>query len=143
MSSVPYDARRRGLLQQHTPLDLSANWDVPQVVKVRAVRSLVLSGDKDFTAHGMLFRRPVGVVEMVGTRVGNCPTTMLVVFTDHPDDGIGRFRLERGEALGVLLLPVSAFSGFMHVAGGSSVYVRLGGTGADNAVANDATMLNA
>lgn len=143
MSSSPSDARRRsGLLQHFTPLDLSTDWDMLQVVKAKSVRSLVLTGKRDYLAHGLTFRKPCGVIELVGSRTGHRATTLLAVFTHHPDDGtIPGFSLPQGDALGTMLLRVDAFAGFLQLVSGPSVYFRLGGTGEDNAIASDAAML--
>lgn len=143
MSSAPIDARRRGLLQQYVPLDLSTHWDVPQVVKAKSVRSLALGGTVDYVARGLTFEKPCGVIEIVGSRAGHCATTLLMVFSRHGGDGIPRFTLDRGEALGTMVLPIEAFAGFLQLVSSPTLHFRLGGTGEANAVASDVTMLQA
>ena len=135
------DTCRRDLLQQYVPLDLSADWKTPQVIKAKSVRSLVLGGMVDHFAHGLRFNRPCGVIEIAGARTDHCATGLLMVFSKYPSEDIPGFLLRQGEALGIILHPAESFAGCLHIANSPSLYFRLGGTGEDNAVANDITLL--
>lgn len=141
MASPSFDARRRGLLQQFVPLDLSTHWEVPQVVKAKSFRWLVLAGNSDFVAYDLSFRQPHGVIEITGTRAGNYATTLLAVFTSHRDEDVPRFVLGESHALGTLILSLEAFAGVVQMLGSPAVYIRLGGNGEHNAIASDLTLL--
>ena len=140
-SSASPDARRRALLQQHVPLDLSTNWAQPQVVRCKSIRTLALSGEADHVSHGFEFKRPLGVIELLGSRMGHCNTVLLAAFSDHPSEDIPGFSIRFGDAVGTLLLPASAFAAYLSIVNGPAVYLRIGGTGEHNAIASDAAML--
>lgn len=122
-------------------MDLSADWKTPQVIKAKSVRSLALGGTMDHFAHGLRFNRPCGVIEIAGARTGHCATGLLMVFSKHASEGIPGFLLREGDALGIMLHPAESFAGCLQIVSSPSLYFRLGGTGEDNAVATDITLL--
>jgi hypothetical protein len=141
MSYVSSDPRRRGLHQQFTPLDLSTDWSIPQVIRVKSMRTLALSGKCDFSVHGITFRNPMAIIQLVGSRKGACATILLVAFlSDHKEESCG-FSSDTGDALGTMVLPIEALSGVLHITSSPNVYFRMGGDGEHNAVANDPTIL--
>lgn len=141
MSTPPYEARRRGLMQQYMPLDLSTNWETPQVVRAKSVRSVALTGASTHSPYGLVLRNPFGIIELIGSRTGLYSTVMLAVFSPTIDETIPKFSIEGKTALGTMFLPVESFAGFLQIVSCSSVYFRMGGSGDDNAIANDSVML--
>lgn len=141
MTNPPIDARRRGLMQQYMPLDLSTNWEVPQVVRAKSVRTLVLSGSRDHETHGLLLRNPFGLIELIGSRSGLYSTIMLAVFGRHVGETGPKFAIQDNAALGIMYLPTESFAGFLQTVSGPAVYFRMGASGDANAIATDMIML--
>lgn len=128
-------------MQQYMPLDLSTNWEVPQVLRAKSVRTAVLSGTKDQVTHGLTLQNPLGLIELIGSRSGLYSTVMLAIFSLQVDKSIAKFSIQDKTALGTMFLPIESFAGFLQIVSSPAVYFRMGASGDDNAIANDALML--
>lgn len=128
-------------MQQYMPLDLSTNWEMPQVIRAKSIRTLVLSGTRDHETHGLLLRKPLGLIELIGSRSGLYSTIMLAVFGRHVGETPPKFAAQDGAALGIMHLPSESFAAFLQMVSGPSVYFRMGASGDANAIATDMIML--
>ncbi len=142
MGNYPQRTRQqKGLLQQFTPLDLSPSWERGEVIKVRGVRVIALSGHATYSDREYVIEQAVGCIEVIGNRVATRATVLLIGFTLAADIPPATFRMTEDEAIGTMTLPASCLSAYIMTANSPAAYFRMGGDGSLNALATDASSL--
>lgn len=142
MGNYPLRNRQqKGLLQQFTPLDLSPTWDDGEVIKVRGVRVITLSGHATYCDRDYALDQAVGCIEVIGNRVATRGTVLLIGFTLAATLPAPTFRMTDDEAIGTMTLPASCLSAYIMTANSPAAYFRMGGDGSLNALATDASSL--
>jgi hypothetical protein len=142
MGNYPQRTRQqKGLLQQFTPLDLSPTWDGGEVIKVRGVRVIALSGQATYSDRDYVLHQAVGCIEVIGNRVATRATVLLIGFSLAADLPAATFHMAEDEAIGTMTLPASCLSAYILMANSPAAYFRMGGDGSLNALATDASSL--
>ena len=142
MGHYPLRTRQqKGLLQQFTPLDLSPTWDDGEVIKVRGVRVIALSGHATYSDRDYVLEQAVGCIEVIGNRVATRGTVLLIGFTLATTLPPATFAMAEDEAVGTMTLPASCLSAYIMMANSPAAYFRMGGDGSHNALATDASSL--
>lgn len=142
MSELTNSTRKLGFDAAHIPIDLSTNWQVSVVLKVRSYRALALSGAKTFHLNGLEVPQATGFIELIGPRTGTTQTTLLVGFSDALNIPAATFALAGREAVGTLVLPGRYFAPWLEIAKAPNAHFRTGGDGQRNALASDAALLS-
>ena len=142
MGNYPLRTRQqKGLLQQFTPLDLSPTWDDGEVIKVRGVRVITLSGHATYSDRDYVLNQAVGCIEIIGNRVATRATVLLIGFTLAAELPAATFHIGEDEAVGTMTLPASCLGAYIMTANSPAAYFRMGGDGSLNALATDASSL--
>lgn len=127
-----------GYLTEH----LSWDWNPLSFMRAKTVRIVALSGKEDLNFHGMKIEKPLGVVELLGSRIGKLTTVMLAIFSSEEQDKKSTFFLTESLALGVMYFPPSMFSGVVQLTSAPAVYFRMGEDGSINSITNDGNFTN-
>lgn len=139
MNYARTDPRRRGLHQEFTALNLAYDWSTPNPFRAKTIRSVALSGLRDVNLYEIAMRKPVGVIELIGSRAGTVSTVMLVVFSNDEVGNIASFRIDRDYAVGTLSFPSSMFAGIVNLVSSTNVYFRICNDPECNAISTDAS----
>lgn len=134
-------SRPRGKTHPFAPVDLSTDWQVGGIVKARAFRVAAHGGHEACSNGVYTVERCVGSIELTGNKAGQTHTTLLIGFSLAPELPAPSFSIESREAIGTLTLPAHLFGAFLAIVHAAPLYFRMGGDGACNAIANDATFL--
>ena len=132
--------RRRGLMQEYAPITLAPDWHAPEFIRAKSIRSMALSGLQNLNLYNLEITKPLGIVELLGSRTGIVSTVMLVVFSceSESQEKMPSFHCDGEYAVGTLSFPVSMFSGILQLVSSPNVYFRIG-YGADcNRISTDA-----
>lgn len=131
------DPRRRLLLSQAAEPGISWEWDAQSYIRAKNIRTVALSGMQNLKMHGLEISKPVGIVEMLGSRIATVSTVMLAIFSLEDSEKKSSFQLKKDLALGVLYFPPAMFSGIAQLVSAPAVYFRMGKDGSSNAISND------
>jgi len=141
MSYSKDDPRRRGLLQQYSPLELSVNWSKPQTFRVKSVRTVALAGTGRLSLQAFSLEQAVGCIELTGSKAGSVFTSLFIGFTLGPDAPAATFSLNADHAVGTMTLPASLFAAYLQLVSGPCAHFCIGGDGSCNAVGSDSYFL--
>lgn len=139
MNYARTDPRRRGLHQESSPLNLAYDWSTPNSVKAKSIRSIALSGLQDLILYDLVITKPVGVVELTGSRAGTVNTVFLAVFSHDIRSNAASFRLDSDYAMGTLGFPASMFAAVLQMVSLNNVYFRICSDAERNAVSTEAS----
>ncbi|MET4580292.1 hypothetical protein [Ottowia thiooxydans] len=139
MNYARADARRRGLHQEFTPLNLANDWSVPNSFKIRSTRSMVMDGARDLNLFGFEIKKAYGVIELVGSRAGKLRTVLVAVFSDDKNANQSAFKLNEEYVAGLLALPGSLFAAVQQLISVDGAFFRICKDPKFNAISTDAT----
>lgn len=139
MNYAKTDSRRRGLHQEFSPLNLAYDWSTPNSIKAKSIRSIALSGVQDLILYDLVLTKPVGVIELVGSRAGTVSTVFLAVFSHDIRSNPASFRLDGDYAIGTLGYPASMFAAVLQMVSLNSVYFRICSDAERNAISTEAS----
>lgn len=139
MNYARADARRRGLHQEFTPLNLANDWNVPNNFKIRSARSMVMDGGRDLSLFGFEIKGACGVIELLGSRAGKIRTVLIAVFSDDPSSNASAFKLGDEYVAGLLALPASLFAAVQQLTSVDGAFFRICKDPKFNAISTDAT----
>ena len=133
----------QSLQGQFVPLHAEDDWRVYVTLKVKGLRAIALPGREPFVIQGFEVPRAIGLIELVGPRKGLISTCLRIGFSLSESLAPPTFTLRGGEAIGTITLPADCFGPWMDIAKAQHAHFRIGGDGAHNAIASDASFLPA
>lgn len=139
MNYARTDPRRRGLHQEFSPLNLAYDWSAPHSFKAKSIRSVALSGLQDLNLYDLVLTKPVGVVELAGSRAGTVSTVFLAVFSHDIRSNTASFRLDSDYAIGTLGFPACMFAAVLQMVSLNNVYFRICSDAERNAISTEAS----
>lgn len=133
--------RRKLLRPEAISQSVSWEWDSENYIRAKSTRVIALSGQENINIHNLEIRKPIAIIEIIGSRIATLSTAMLVIFSAEEQYEKSTFRLDTDVALGTLYFPPAMFAGILQLTFAPSVYFRMGKDGFGNCISNDCNFI--